>query len=416
MTGKEFKEHTTHIEALRSASQFEQAHESTIYLIQELFQERKFTRIADLFYSSFCDPPEHFLSFEIAYSLSEMGYIDDAEGVYEHLLRYDSENSTLLNNLSHIKETKHQIPEAFELIRKAYELAPHDDVIVENYQNLLNIIRQKQAVQKNYRRSLDFLQDESTYTMEKLRTFLANVRREDEFVDDQMPIPEWKFSVLLNAPPKEAARLVEQWMEKGYIRLTGGHDAHLIPIYSINPYLEVELPKIHKQLPPKWIKGFEALTLEKLEDSAYFSTLHKVKNIKGKYRDIIERDLNELFFNYVMKNEKSVIILAGSLVEAVLMYYCEEEQEITHLYQKRKNNRTVKRDLYDSDLSEMLNYLQEKKILSDLFVHIGNIARIYRNFIHPGRELREPELINQSKLDLCFLSTLEIMNSLLSSC
>ena len=115
-----------------------------------------------------------------------------------------------------------------------------------------------------------------------------------------------------------------------------------------------------------------------------------------------------------MKNEKSVIILAGSLVEAVLMYYCEEEQEITYLYQQRKNKRTVKRDLYDSDLAEILHYLQEKKILSDLFVHIGNIARIYRNFIHPGRELREPELINQSKLDLCFLSTLEIINTLLS--
>ena len=416
MTGKEFKEHTTHIDALRMASQFEQARELTVYLIQELFQERKFTRIADLFYSGLCDPPEHFFSFEIAYSLSEMGYIDDAEAVYEHLLRYDSENTTLLNNLSHIKETRHQIPEAFELIRKAYELAPHDDVIGENYQNLLTIIRQKQAVQKNYRRSLDFLQDENTYTMEKLRTFLANVRREDEFVDYRMPIPEWKFSVLLDAPPKEAAELVEQWLEKGYIRATGEHDAHLIPIYIVNPYLEVEIPKIHKQLPPKWISGFEALTLERLEDYAYFSTLHKVKNIQGKYRDIIERDLNELFFNYLMKNEKSVIILAGSLVEAVLMYYCEEEQEITHLYQQRKNNRTVKRDLYDSDLAEMLNYLKEKKILSDLFVHIGNIARIYRNFIHPGRELREPELINQSKLDLCFLSTLEIINTLLSPC
>ncbi len=414
MTGKEFKEHTAHIEALRTASQFEQARELALSLIHGLFQERKFTRIVDLFYSTACDQPESFFSFEVAYSLSEMGYIDDAEAVYEYLLQHDSENSALLNNLSHIKETKHKIPEAFELIRKAYELTPHDDVIVENYQNLLAIIRQQQAVQKNYRRSLDFLQDENTYTMEKLRTFLGNVRREEEFIDYQMPIPEWKFSVLLEAPPKEAAELVEQWMEKGYIRPTGERDAHLIPLYIINPYLEVEIPKIHKQLPPKWIKGFEALTLERLEENAYFSTLHKVKKIDGKYRDIIERDLNELFFNYLMKNEKSVIILAGSLVEAVLMYYCEEEQDITHLYQQRKNNRTVKRDLYDSDLAEMLNYLQEKKILSDLFVHIGNIARIYRNFIHPGRELREPELINQSKLDLCFLSTLEIINTLLS--
>lgn len=414
MTGKEFKEQTTHIDALRKASQVEQARELTAALIHNLFQERKFPKIAELFYSDLCDPPEHFLSFEIAYSLEEMGYLDDAEAVYERLLQYDSENSALLNNLSHIKETKHQFPEAFELIRKAYELAPHDDVIAGNYQNLLTIIRQQQAVQKQYRRALDFLQDENTYTMEKLRTFLTNIRREADFVDHRMPIPEWKFSVLLDAPAKDTIDLVEQWIEKGYIQPTGERDAQLIPIYVINPYLEMELPKIHKQIPPRWIQGFEELTLEKLEQYSYFSTLHKVKNIEGKYRDIIERDINELFFNYVMKNEKSVIILAGSLVEAVLMYYCEEEQGITHLYQQRKNNRTVKRDLYDSDLAEILRYLQEKKILSDLFVHIGNIARIYRNFIHPGRELREPELINQSKLDLCFLSTLEIINTLLS--
>ena len=123
--------------------------------------------------------------------------------------------------------------------------------------------------------------------------------------------------------------------------------------------------------------------------------------------------MNELFLNYLMKNEKAVIILSGSLVEAVLMYYCEEK-EITHFYQQRKNNKYVKRDLYESDLGEILTHLQEKKILSDVFVHIGNIARIYRNFIHPGRELREAALLSQSQTNLCFMSTLEIINALLS--
>ena len=187
-----------------------------------------------------------------------------------------------------------------------------------------------------------------------------------------------------------------------------------MPIYELNPLLTNELAKIHqKQLPPKWIEGFEKLTLENLEKCSYFSTLHKIRKIKGKYRELAERDLNELFLNYVLKNEKSVIILTGSLVEVVLMYYCEEK-DITHFYQHRKNKTVVKRDLYDSDLGEMLNHLQEKKILGEVLVHIGNIARIYRNFIHPGRELREPELLNQSKLDLCFISALEIINTLLS--
>ena len=145
MTGKEFKEKKAQIGALRTSAQYDQARDMTTFLIQDLFQERKFTRIVDLFYSNLCRPSESFYSFEIAYSLSEIGYIDDAEAIYEHLLRHDSENSAVLNNLSHIKESKHQISEAFDLIRKAYELTPYDEVIAENYENLLRLIRQKQV-------------------------------------------------------------------------------------------------------------------------------------------------------------------------------------------------------------------------------------------------------------------------------
>jgi hypothetical protein len=277
----------------------------------------------------------------------------------------------------------------------------------------LKVIQRQEAIRQNFRAALDYLHDESSEGIRKLEIFLKNLKREEDFRKNSMPIPGWKFGVLMEAEPQEAEDLAEQWIQKSYLRPTGERNTQLIPIYEVNPFLEAELPKIHKQLPPKWLTGIEVLNIENLEKHAYFSTLYKVTKIEGKYREIIERDLNELYLNYLMKNEKSVIILAGSLVEAVLMYYCEEH-EITHLYQKRKNNKTVKRDLYDSDLAEMLVYLQEKKILSDLFVHIGNIARIYRNFIHPGRELREPELLNQSKLDLCFLGTIEIINSLLS--
>ena len=193
----------------------------------------------------------------------------------------------------------------------------------------------------------------------------------------------------------------------------GERGEQLVPIYELNPFLEKELEKIEpKQLPLKWIEGLDKLTIDHLERLSYFATLRKIRKIKKKYRELAERDLNELFLNYLMKNEKAVIVLAGSLVEIVLISYCEKKK-ITTLYLPRKNNRMQKRDLYECDLAEILHYLKEKKILSDIFVHVGNISRIYRNFIHPGKELREPELLNQSKTDLCFLSAMEIINTLL---
>jgi tetratricopeptide (TPR) repeat protein len=413
MTGKEFKDKTAQIQELLSSFQFDQAGELTLFLIQDLFQERKFAKIVELFYSDFCDPRENFYTFEVAYALSEAGYLEEAENIYESLLQNGSVNSAILNNLSHIKESKNQLKEAFELIRQAYELDPHDEVIAGNYLNLLALIQKQEAIQQTYQKAGEHLQDEQDFVIEKLKTLVKNLKQEEEFQNYRMTIPPWKFSVLMETNSQQAELLKHQWLEKGYLRDTGQRGAQLIPIYELNPFLEEELYKIQrKEVPVEWVEGVQELTVENLERFSYFSTLHKIRKIKGRYRDIAERDLNELFLNYLMKNEKAVIILSGSLVEAVLMYYCEEK-EITYFYQQRKN-KTVKRDLYDSDLGEILSHLQEKKILSDVNVHVGNIARIYRNFIHPGRELREPELLSQSKSNLCFISALEIVNALLS--
>jgi hypothetical protein len=413
MTGKEFKEEKAKIQELRSFSRFDQARDLILLLIEKLFQERKFGKIVELFHSDVCTPQETFYIFEIAYSLNELGYMDESEKIYEYLLVYESNNTAILNNLSHIKRSKNQLRGAFELIRRAYKIVPQDEVIANNYHQLLAIIQEQEAIQKKYTNALNFLANENDFVTEKLQTFLSNIHRKVEFNNNRIPIPGWKFSELMETDQPQAEMLCEDWLEKGYLRDTGERSKQLVPIYELNPFLENELDKIEpKQLPFKWIEGFEELTVENLERFAYFSTLQKIRKIKKKYRDIAERDLNELFLNYLVKNEKAVIILSGSLVESVLLCYCEKKG-ITKLYLQRRNNKTEKRDLYECDLAEILYYLKEKKILGDIFVHVGNISRIYRNFIHPGKELREPELLNQTKSDLCFISALEIINTLL---
>lgn len=413
MTGKEFKEEKSKIRALRDQSHYNQARVLTFALIDQLFLEQKFGRIVELYHSELCDPRESFYTFEIAYALSETEHLDEAETVYEYLLKYEANNTAILNNLSHIKQARKQLPEAFELIRRAYQLVPQDQIIASNYRHLLTLTQEKEAIQKLYQDALCHLINEKDVMIERLRIFLANVSREPEFCNYCLPIPTWKFGFLMEIPQEHAELVLEDWLKKGFIRHTRERNKQLAPIYEINPYLEKELEKIEcKHVPEKWVTGLQELTIENLERFAYFSLLHKIRKIDEKYRGIAERDLNELFFNYLIKNQKAVIILSGSLVEVVLLHYCEKKN-ITKLYFQRKNNRTEKRDLYECDLAEILCYLQEKKILGDIFVHVGNISRIYRNYIHPGKELRESELLGQSKSDLCFVSTIEILNALL---
>lgn len=413
MTGKEFKAEKLKIEELRSFSHGDQARTFTILLIERLFQERKFTRIVELYHSDICSPQEEFSMFEIAYSLNELGYVDDSEHIYEHLLLHESDNSVILNNLSHIKRQKNQFRDAFELIQRAHELVPQDEVIAENYQQLFAVVQKQESLRENYAKALSFLEHEDDPIIERLKIFVKNLHQEAEFNNNRLAISDWTFSVLSETDRQQAVFLRQDWLEKGYIRDTKQRDRQLTPIYELNPFLLKELKQIEpRQLPLKWVEGFEALSVENLERLSYFSLLHKIRKMEKKFRDIAERDLNELFFNYLTKNEKAVIVLSGSLLEVILVYYCEQK-EITKLYLPRKNNRTEKRDLYESDLAEILQYLKEKKVLSDLLVHVGNISRIYRNYIHPGRELREDELLSQSNSDLCFLSSLEIIKTLL---
>ena len=415
MTGKEFKTETSKIAELRSLSRLDQARNFTVLLIERLFLERKFTWIVELYHSDICSPQESFYMFEVAYSLNELGYIDDSERIYEHLLLHESDNSVILNNLSHIKRQKNQFRDAFELIQRAHELVPQDEVVTENYQQLFAVVQRQESLRESYVKALNFLTDEDDVLVERLKIFAKNLQREPEFRNNRLAISDWTFSALSESKPEQAKFLRQDWLEKGYIRDTRQRDRQLTPIYELNPFLLKELEQIEpRQLPPKWIQGIEALSIESLERLSYFSLLRKIRTMEKKFRDIAERDLNELFFNYLMKNEKAVIVLSGSLLEVILVYYCEQK-EITTLYLPRKNNRTEKRNLYECDLAEILQYLKEKKVLSDLFVHVGNISRIYRNYIHPGRELREDEVLNQSNSDLCFLSSLEIIKTLLGT-
>ena len=210
---------------------------------------------------------------------------------------------------------------------------------------------------------------------------------------------------------QKSLSLLDQWLEKGYLRKTGERGKYQEHIYGINPYIEGKIDSlVRTKIPSKWINGIENLTVDSLEGISYFSTVALACKVRKKYRKIILRDIDELFFSYIMKNEKSVIVLAGSLVELLLIYYCEKKRITEISYQK--GNKNITRKLYEADLGDLLSFFDQQKMLGDITIHMGNISRIYRNFIHPGKELRETEELNQAKANLCFISTLEIIKTI----
>jgi len=246
--------------------------------------------------------------------------------------------------------------------------------------------------------------------LRRLKEFLGNLSGESEYRDRQLPIPKWKFRILMRTDQPKADSLAEQWLERGYIRRTGERGGHGEHVYEINPYLEEGVKLVESlKYPSNWISGIESVNRERLTQLTYFDVVGQLTYTSEPCRRLLQRDVNELFFNYLAKNAKSVVVLAGSIVETLLINHCHEKNVQKISFSRGEKN--LHKNLYDADLGDLLDYFQAKRLFGDLTIHMGNISRISRNFIHPGKELRDTDELSWRKAEICFHSTLEILRT-----
>lgn len=311
-----------------------------------------------------------------------------------------------------IKKAKKDFSSAFRLLTKAYELNPEDDTIKRNFLEIDGILKELKNKENNFKNSIDFLKKENNFVLDKLKNFLKNVKKETDFINGRMAIPNYKFKVLMGTDEAKAASLRQQWLEKNYILNSKERDAHNVIIYDINPFLDAVISDIDlNQVNKKWIQGFENITVSRLEEIGYFDKSKKIKKISKKYQNIVERDFDELVFNYLMGNFKTVIILSGSILEILLIYYLEKKKITTIQYSV--NNKAINKDIYGATLNDLLQYFDTNSLISAQNFHLGNISRIYRNFIHPGKEVREQERLDNQKGEISFMSVMEMIDFLI---
>jgi tetratricopeptide (TPR) repeat protein len=377
-------------------------------LIDDLWEEKDYAHIVEVYDIPDLRPKESLYSFELAYALAERKRTSDAERIYEAILRKEPKNSSILNNLHIIKRGKDQVEEAWKLIQRAKKISPKDEIIDRNYNSMKTLFEERKGILEQFKASAGQIQKENDFVLEKLRTFISNALKDPSCKNHLIPIPKWKMRVLIGTDESKASSLADQWIDKGYIRRTGDRGSYGEHVYEINPYLRTALESVERsRVPKKWSDGIRTLDGEHLEQLGYFDVVERIRKTKKSFRSILERDLNELFLNYLMENHKAVVVMSGSLVETLLIYHCEKKKISQITYDR--NQRQISKRLYDADLGDLLDYFEQNRMLSDLFVHMGNIARISRNFIHPGKELREAEQLTQAKADICFISVLEVV-------
>lgn len=351
-------------------------------------------------------------TFELAYSYVELNDENSAEKVYEFILSNEPKNSAALNNLSNIKKRKRKFKEAFDLISRAIQIEPDDEIITNNYDNLNQIVSEQREREQKFKHSLTYLERENDFVVSKLKLFIQNAKKDENYNNGVLPIAKWKFKVFMQTDEQKSESLREQWLDKNYITNTGQKGNYYETVYEINPFLEKALLNLKKnEINENWIKAIELINTKSLEEVNYFRNLKRIEKLNKEFRLIVKRDYDELTFNYLAKNNKTTIILSGSLIETLLIYYLKKKKVITVSYEI--NNKKISKELFEATLNDLLQYLEQNKELEKQYVHLGNISRIYRNYVHPGKELRESEELDDSKANLCYISASELINNLI---
>lgn len=298
-------------------------------IIKHLFSKEDFgkiTRIGNLLNPDEISTVDFW--FELAYSFGETGDKLNARKAYEAEIQINSESSASYNNLSIIYEKNEEFSEALKCISEARKLEPDKELYERNFNRIKQLVNEENQKKIEFEKSTSNLENETDFAISKLSYFIKNIKSDSNFVNNSIPIANWMFPKLIGANKELANSLKEQWLDKGYISKTNERTEKNVIFYSLNPFIENAIGKLNAcKVDEKWVNGFSAITKDVLEEINYPDNILRISKINKKYRGFILRDYKELCINYLLKNEKATLILAGSLTEYLLTYYCEKKKD-----------------------------------------------------------------------------------------
>jgi hypothetical protein len=98
-------------------------------------------------------------------------------------------------------------------------------------------------------------------------------------------------------------------------------------------------------------------------------------------RKMIERDKKELDRSLEHGLHKSTLLLAGSIIEAILVDF----------FLAFPRSGTTSEQVLDTNLSALVSWAEQDGLISPRTKELSTVIRHYRNLIHPGREYRLQE-------------------------
>lgn len=173
--------------------------------------------------------------------------------------------------------------------------------------------------------------------------------------------------------------------------------------------LEETKKKLQEQNNKKYKMLANNLSIEFFDSIGYNEELKillaKITNIELK--ELLLKDIEECAICIATNQNKSAIILCGSIVEAILMD-CILNKNITK-YKIKDNNKNIK----DMSLNELLIVAEKEGMISKTTYSLSHVIKDYRNIIHPSNLLRNSFKISNERVMVIWNILKEIMESLL---
>jgi len=108
------------------------------------------------------------------------------------------------------------------------------------------------------------------------------------------------------------------------------------------------------------------------------------------FRASLESDYRELSNCMTQEAWKGVHVLAGSVVEAILVDYL-----IGTGYQTKSG-----KDPLRMELGPIISACREEKIITERTADLSSVVKSYRNLIHPGRVIRLAETVDRKSASI----------------
>ncbi len=377
-------------------------------IIERLFKDKRYKDVlvttnhftdSDLFESD--------VLFKTAYSYAEEKDLVSSKKYYELCLSKNGESNPVLNNLGIIFEQTGNLFKAKELFLKAAERNSKDDTCRRNLRRVEDEIKKKGKIEYELQEVVEGYRNESPYVHKKMLDFYSHRNDDGLIICSYRQAPQ--FLKMLG--PQAVNFLNDLLSKKFFIKVTEhGYDTQS-NVYRLNPYIEPELANIEESLKgeAELLLMCERLNTKSLTFIGYDDKLlnNLAKMSSDELRAMLHRDLKENALAVILKQNKSALVLSGSIIEAILT-----DRIMANKITKYNINKNIKTVLM-MDLNDLLEVAEKEKIIDSTMSHLAHGVRGYRNLIHPGVEQRKGTLqVNDSNVELAWGIVKKLLNEI----